>query len=132
MRIDRGDRGAGEVFDALERRLLRHGGVEPAGAEAERQQLLDSGAALAHEVLTGDAAVDDAVLHVLRDVGGAHEQHVDRRVAARECERALAGLLGLEAGVDEQPHRRLAQPSLDRDGDRQAVAVRFTLSSASR
>jgi hypothetical protein len=84
------------------------------------------------EILTGDAAVDDAVLDVLRDVRRADEQHVDRRVAARERERALAGLLRLEAGVDEEPYGRLAQPPLDRDGDRQAVAGFFALSIASR
>ena len=66
-------------------------------------------------------------------VGGAHEQHVDRRVPAREGERALAGLLGPEPRVLEQRHRGLAQPSLDGDRDRQAVDVAaFCRSSASR
>ena len=90
-------------------------------AEAEPQQLVDVDAALFDEVEPGDAAVDGAVLDVLRDVGSAYEEHVDRRVPARERERALAGLLGAEAGVVEQRHRRLAQPALDRDGDPQAV-----------
>ena len=89
---------------------------------------LHVGAALAHEVDAGDAAVDDAVLHVLGHVGGAHEQDLDRRVAARERERALAGLLGAEAGVLEQVERRFAQPALDRDGDPQEAER----SSASR
>ena len=87
-------------------RLLGHGGLEPAGAEAELEQLLDARAALADEVLAGDAAVDDAVLHVLRDVGRADEQHVDRRVPAREGERALAGLLRARA-----PRPRAARPT---------------------
>ena len=132
-RVDGRDRRAGEILERLVARLLGHRGLEPARAEAELEQLLDARAALAHEVLPGDAAVDDAVLHVLRHVGGAHEQHVDRRVAARERERALAGLLGPEAGVLEQGDRRLAQPPLDRDGDRQAVDVAaFCRSSARR
>ena len=80
---------------------------------------LTSRAALANEVDAGDAAVDDAVLHVLGDVGRAHEQHLDRRVAAGEGERAVAGLLGAEPGVLEQVERRLAQPALRRDGDPQ-------------
>jgi hypothetical protein len=49
------------------------------------------------------------------------EQHVDRRVPARERERALAGLLRAEARVLEQRDGRFAQAPLDRDGDRQAV-----------
>ena len=131
--IDRRDRRAGEILDPLVGRLGGHGDLEPARAEAELEQLLDARAALAHEVLAGDAAVDDAVLHVLRDVGGAHEQHVDRRVPAGEGKRALAGLLGAEPGVLEQRHGRLAQAALDRDGDRQAVDVAaFSRSSASR
>ena len=73
-----------------------------------------------HEVGAGDAAVDDAVLDVLGDVRGAHEQHLDRRVPARERERPLAGLLGAEAGVLEQRDGRLAQPALRRDRDPQA------------
>ena len=85
-----------------------------------------------HEILTGDAAVDDAVLYVLGDVGGADEEHVDRRIPARERECALARLLGLESRVDEQAHRRIAQPPLDGDGDRQAVAAFLTLSIAMR
>ena len=109
-------------------RLLRHSRLEPAAAEAERQQLGDRRAPLAHEIDAGDAAVDDTVLHVLRHVGSAHEQHLDGGVAAREREGTFAGLLRAEPGVLEQLERRLAQPALDRDGDPQE-AVR---SSASR
>ena len=70
---------------------------------------------------------------VLRDVGRAHEQHLDRRVAAREGERALARLLGAEPGVVEQLERRLAQPALDRDRDPQRLGERrFRRPSASR
>ena len=66
-----------------------------------------------------DAVREWAVEHVLRHVRGAHEQHLDRRVAARERERAVAGLLGAEPGVLEQVERRVAQPALRRDGDPQ-------------
>ena len=103
--------------------LLGHGGLERARAEAEPQQLVDVDAALAHEVGAGDAAVDDAVADVLGHVGGADEQDVDRRVPARERERALARLLRAETRVREQLHRRLAQPPLRRDGDRQPVGA---------
>ena len=132
-REDRRDRRAGEILEPLVARLLGHGRLEPARAEAELEQLVDARAALADEVQARDPAVDDAVLHVLGDVGRADEQHVDRRVPARERERALARLLGAEPGVLEQRDRRLAQPPLDRDGDRQAVDVAsFSRSSASR
>jgi hypothetical protein len=52
------------------------------------------------------------------------EQHVDGGVAARERKRALAGLLGAEPRILEQRDGRLAQASLDRDGDLQAVDAR--------
>ena len=77
------------------------------------------GAALADEVDPRDPAVDDAVLHVLGDIGGANEQHLDRCVAAREGKGAVTRLLGPEAGVFEQVERGLAQPALDRNGDPQ-------------
>src|SRR5207302_10472848 len=121
-RVDRRDRRAGEVLDAREARLLRHGDVEPARAEAELEQLFDTRSALAHEILAGDPAVDDAVLYVLRDVGRAYEQHVDRCVAAGKRECTLARLLRPEAGILEQRDRRFAQPPLDGDGDPQPVA----------
>ena len=77
------------------------------------------GTALADEIEAGDATVDDAVLDVLGHVGGPDEEHLDRRVAARERERPLAGLLGAEPRVGEQVERGLAQAALDRDGDPQ-------------
>ena len=61
--------------------------------------------------MTRDAAVDDAVLDVLGDVRGAHEQHLDRRVAARERERALARLLLAEAGVLGPEYTEKADPA---------------------
>ena len=131
--IDRGDGGSGEVLDPLVPRLLGDGRLEPAGSEAELQQLVHPGSPLADEVLPGDAAVDDAVLDVLGHVGGSDEEDVDRCVSARERECALTRLLRPEAGVVEQRHRRLAEAPLDRDGDRQAVdASAFVRSSASR
>ncbi len=131
--IDGRDRRAREILDRLVPRLLGHGGLEPARPVPELEQLLHARSPLANEILPGDPAVDDAVLHVLGDVGGAHEQDVDRRVPARERERPLAGLLRAEPGVLEQRDRRLPQPPLDRDGDRQAVdVVSFRRSSAKR
>ena len=119
MRIDGRDGEAGELGERLRLRLLGHRRLEPARAEAERQQLAHVGAALAHEVDAGDAAIDDAVLHVLRHVGRAHEQDLDGRVAAGKGERPVAGLLGPEPGILEQVERRVAQPAFRRDGDPQ-------------
>ena len=84
-----------------------------------RSELDHVGAALAHDVEAGDAAVDDAVLHVLGDVVGAHEQRLDRRVPARERERAVARRLGAEPRVVQELDRGLAEPPLRGDGDSQ-------------
>jgi len=109
-----------EIGERLRRRLLRHRGFERARAEAELQQFDDVGAALAHDVEAGNAAVDNAVLHVLGDVVRAHEQCLDRRVAARERERAVARRLGAEPGVVQQLDGGLAQAALRGDCDPQA------------
>ena len=77
--------------------------------------------ALANEIGARDPAVDDAVLHVLGDVRGAHEHDVDRSVPARERERPLARLLGAEPCVREERDGRLAEAALRGDRDRQAV-----------
>ena len=123
-RIDRRDAVAVEIGER--RRIGDSSGTAAsrrARAEAEPEQLADLGAALAHEVGAGDAAVDDAVLDVLGDVGGTHEQHLDRRVPARERERPLAGLLGAEAGVVEQ-RRRPARAAGPWPGSRSSGALR--------
>ena len=123
-RVDGRHAVAAQLVDALDRRFLGHGGLERAASEAEPEELRDPGAALGDEVGAGDPAVDDAVLDVLGDVGGPHEQHLDGRIPAGERERALAGLLGAEPGVLEQADRRLAQAPLGRDGDLQEVGER--------
>ncbi len=108
--------------------------LERAGAEAEGEQLLDVRAALADEVGTGDAAVDDAVLDVLGHIGRPDEQDVHGCVAAGERERALARLFRSESGVLEQRDSGLAEPALRRDRDRQAACAgrRFRRASISR
>jgi hypothetical protein len=113
---------------------VRHGRLERACSEAEAKELHDLRVSLVHEVETRDAAVHDAVLHVLRHVGGAHEQDVDGRVPAREGERAVAGLLGAEPGVLEELHRRLPQSPRRRDRDLQTVGAgsRFRRLAGSR
>ena len=120
----------------LHGRLGRHRSLERARAEAEPHELGDVGAALAHDVEAGDAAVDDAVLHVLGDVVGAHEQRLDRRVAAREGERAVARRLGAEPGVvrGARSRARGAAPSRERrfSGARPACAVAAPASSRPR
>jgi hypothetical protein len=92
----------------LQRGFLRHRRLQPARAEAERQELRDARGALANEIEARDPTVDDSVLDVLGDVGGADEQYLDRRVPTSEREGALARLLGAEPGVLEQPESRLA------------------------
>jgi hypothetical protein len=84
------------------------------------------------QVGAGDAAVDDAVLHVFGDVRGADEQDVDRRVAARERERTLARLFRAEACVAQEGDGRLTQPALRRQRNRQAVALRRRARSSNR
>jgi hypothetical protein len=79
---------------------------------------------LGDEIGSGNAAVDDAVLDVLRDVRRANEQDLDRRVPAGEGERPFAGLLGAESGVLQERDRRLAQAALGGNGDLQAVGER--------
>ena len=103
-------------------------------SEAEPEQLLDVRLPLVHEVEAGDPAVDDAVLHVLRNVRGPHEQDVDGSVAAGERERSVAGPLGPEPGVLEERDGRLAKTALRRDRDRQALraSLRLRRSSACR
>jgi hypothetical protein len=105
-------------------RFRPHRRLEPARAETEPEELAHLRAALANEVGAGDAAVDDAVLHVLGNVGSADEQNLDRRVSTRERERTLARDLGAEAGIVEKVDSRIAQPSLCRDGDFQPVRER--------
>ena len=124
MRIDGGDSQSGQPGQLLDRRLLRNRGLERAAAEAEAEQLGHARAALGDEVGAGDPAVDDPVLDVLGDVGGADEQHLDRRVPAGKGERALAGLLRPEAGVLEQRDGGLTQAALGGNGDLQAVGER--------
>jgi hypothetical protein len=92
---------ARELFELGDRRLLGHGGFQPATAEAELQQLRDVGSALTHEVRASDAAVDDAVLDVLGHIGSAHEQDIDRRISAGKRERARSRLLRPEPRVVE-------------------------------
>ena len=118
------------IVERLHGRLGRNGGLERARPEPEPQQLDHVSAALAHDVEPGDAAVDDAVLNVLRHVVRTHEQGLDRRVAARERKRTVAGRLRAEPCVVQQLNRRLAQPALGGDRDSQALfrARRFRAS----
>ena len=101
--------------------LGRDRSLERARAEAEAKQLDDVRAALLDDVEPGDAAIDDAVLHVLGHVVGAHEQRLHGRVAAGERERAVARRLRAEPRVVQELDRRLAQPALRRDRDPQAA-----------
>ena len=63
---------------------------------------------LSNEVGARDPAVDDTLLDVLGDVGGADEQRLHRRGTARKRERPAARLLGAEARVVQQGDARLA------------------------
>jgi hypothetical protein len=131
-RKDRGNPEPGELVERRRRRFLRHRRFERAAAEAEPQQLRDLRTALPDEIRPGDAAVDDTVLNVLRNVRGTDEEDLDRRVPTGERERPLPRFLGTESSVLEQRHRRLAEASLRRDGDPQPVERLFARSSANR
>ena len=124
----RGDARALELVGRADVRLLRHRDFERACAEAESLQLRDVRPALAHDVEPGDAAVDDAVLHVLGNVVRAHEQRLDGGVAARERERAVTGRLRPETCVVEERDRRIAQTALRRYGDPQDLRRRCSAS----
>ena len=75
--------------------------LERAGPKPEPEELPHAVAPLAHEVSPRDAAVNDAVLDVLGDVGGSHEQNLYAGIAAGERERTLVRPLGTETGVLE-------------------------------
>jgi len=75
---------------------------------------------LDQQVAPGHAEVGGPVLHVGRDVGGAHDDHAHARIARGEDE--LAGDLRIlgrnDARRREQRLRLLVDPSLrQRDGD---------------
>jgi hypothetical protein len=88
------------------------------------------GAALLDDVEPGDPAIDDAVLHVLGHIIGAHEQRFQGRVAARERKRAIARRLRPEPCVVKEFDRRLAKPALGGNRDSQAFFRRRRLSAS--
>ena len=71
-----------EIGELLLRRVLGHGRLEGAAGETELRERGHLRVRLGDEVRARDPEVDDAVLHVLRNVRRAHEQQVDRRVRA--------------------------------------------------
>ena len=111
-RIGRGHAQTNQIAQGATRGLFRNGHLHAASAKAEFKQHRHVGGALADQVCTGYAAIDDAVLDVLWDIGGAHEKDVDRGLRTGKRKRALTRLLGPETGVLEERDRRRAQPSL--------------------
>ena len=89
---------------------------ECASPEPELGEHRDGRLRLGDEVRSGDPEIDHAVLDVLGNVVGAHEQQVDRRVRAGNDQRSL-GRFERQPGVGEQPKRRLRQAALRRDRD---------------
>ena len=119
VRVGRRDPQAGEVLDGLVRRVVRDGRGEPAAAVAEDADARQLGAGLAQEVDAGDPEVGDAVADELDDVVRPDEQDVEVEVLDARDQAAVV-LLEDEAGVVEQPQRRLDEPALVRDREAQA------------
>ena len=135
IRVDGRHPRAGEIVQRRRRRLRGNRRLERARAEAEPEEHVDAHAALLDEVGAGHAAVDDLVLDVLGDVGGADEHDVDRRVAAGKRQCTLTGLLGAETRRVEKRDGGLAESALRRDGDGQPArrgVLRARRSSTSR
>ena len=120
--VRRRDAQAVEIRDRLLRRVDRHRGVEAAAAEPELGERDHVGISLDDEVRARDPEVDDAVLGVLGDVARPDEEQVDRRVRARDDERAL-GHLEREPRVGAEPKRRLGEPALGRDRELEAAVL---------
>ena len=95
---------------------------EPAAPEAQLEQRLHVRAGLDDLVLARDAEVDVAGGGPHRDVVGARQQQVDVEVVSVRVQRP-ARRLELDAGVGEQPHRRLGEAALRRQGEAQQPAA---------
>jgi hypothetical protein len=70
------------------------------------QQHVNVALVLKNQVQASDTAIDNAVLHVLRHVLGAHEEKVNVGVAAVSLEYPLPRLLWRNAtGLEQRPRR---------------------------
>ena len=132
-REDRRDRRALEILEPLVRGLRGHRRLEPARAVPERQQLVD---VVERSRTRSSPVMPQSTTPSCTYSGMSSARTSSTSTGALRHGNASArspGCSGPEAGVLEQRHRRLAQPSLDRDGDRQAVdVVSLSRSSASR
>ena len=120
-RKDGGDPHAGQLLGRLHVALLGYGGLQRTASERELGQLANLSTPLANKVSARDPTVHHPILDVLGDVGGPHEQHVDRCVATGERQRPLARLLRTEPGRHEQLRRGLPQAPLGGNRDRQSA-----------
>ena len=101
-------------------------------AEAEPQQLLDVGAALAHEVGAGDAAVDDAVLHVLGHVGGRTSSTSTGALRHGNASARSPGCSGPSPASSSSATDGSRSRPFDRDRDPQAVCSLLPLPPVER
>jgi hypothetical protein len=86
--------------------------LQAAVPKVQVQQHFNVAITLADQVQPGDAAIDNAVLHVFGNVVGADEKDVDGSIAATRRQRAHTRFDGSQTGGFEQCPSGLAQPSL--------------------
>ena len=104
----------------LVRRVVGDGRREPAASVAERSDHGQLGAGLVEEIDAGDPEVGHPVADELDHVVGPDEQDVEV-VVLDQRDQASVVLLEHQAGVMQQPQRRLDEPALV--GDREAQAA---------
>jgi hypothetical protein len=119
VRVGGGDALALQRLRAVVGALDRHRQRQPAAAEVERAQRLEAGRRAARgelqalffqHVQADQSQIADVLLHQVRNVVVAHEQHIERHVLAEAHELILAAR-ELQAAARQQVHRRVGQPA---------------------
>jgi hypothetical protein len=86
-------------------------------SKPQLQENVNVKVAFPYEVESGNAAVHDAVGHVLGNVVGTNEEKVNIRVTTERLENPLTGALGVHSTRFEKIPRRLAEPPLGGKGE---------------
>jgi hypothetical protein len=132
VRIRRGDAFAVQRLGAAILEAVRHGDAQLAASEVEQlhrfEQRCDRArregkALLLYDVQAHQPQVADVLLHQVRDVVVAHEQHVQRHVLAVAHQLVLAAAV-FEAAARQQVERAVGEPAAFLYGDLQAYRVR--------
>jgi hypothetical protein len=127
VRVGGRDAPARDALQAFVPEVLRHGECEPAPPVIELLQHLDPWrraarrhreALLLEHVHADEAQVADVLLHQVRDVVVADEQHVERHVLAVTHQLVLAAV-ELESAAVQQVERLVGQPARFLHGDAQ-------------